>query len=629
MLKNLSKKIKEILIEDKVKRTTLMFMLIWLISLSFKAFYVQFTIQVNKAPVITMEHFTMGLALMASFAVLMGIVIMLFPKNNRPALLGADILLTLILLADMLYGRYYYNPITVPILKQIGFLGDVKASTASLFKIKDLILFLDFPFLIYFMIYLRNNKQKILWKKTVLAGFAIVIAGMSVFAVKYQFVDDTKYQFERKYIGTDLGLVYYHYYDIKYSIKKALAKEKVLTQEEKEFIESANRASFGHDNSYTDIAKGKNLIIIQLEAFQNYPIDLVVDGEEVTPFLNSLKEKSIYASNFYFETAGGNTVDAELLTNTSNHPTYGGSAYFEFPNNSYISLPKKLKELGYRANSFHGYEASFWNREVMHKTLGFDRFYSLNDFEMTEKVGWAISDKAFFKQSIDLALKDSNNNPFYAFMVTLSSHHPFDAYYKGPFTNTEQEAQILSRRYLNAMNYVDGALADFFSYLEQTNLLEDTLVVIYGDHAGIFTDDIKDTCEILGVENSNYQWQRLESVPLFITGAGIDKAVEIKKPCGQSDIMPTIANMMGFEIEYTMSQDIMDEAYSGDAIRRNNNIITKDYIYIAQEDQTYDFSTGKKVDKAIYDSDIRKKLDQLLIQDLIYQSDYLKTFEQE
>lgn len=626
----MQEKLKTILNKDWVKKSTIiLFCLIWIGSLTLKSLYVQFSIKVNKAPVLTMDNFTMGLTLMFTITIICGVVLILTGKKYRTALIIVNFVLTFVLLADMLYGRYYYNPITVPILKQISFLGDVKESTASLFKARDLLMFLDFIVLIVLAVFLKKERTKKPFYHQVIVGLSIIMIGIIGFQIKYNFVDTSKYAYERKYIGTDLGIFYYHYYDVKTAFSKVVLANKALTLEESKLIESANKAGLSKDNIYTNIGEGKNLIMIQLEAFQDFMVGLEVDGKEVTPFLNELKNNSIYLPNFYYETAGGNTVDAELLTNTSMLPTYGGSAYYEYPTNTYISLPTKLKEKGYAVNSFHGYEASFWNREVMHKTLGFDRFYSLDDFKMTEKVGWAISDRAFFRQSLDMTLEASQEKPFYSFMVALSSHHPYDAFYSGPFTQKEEEKQQILRRYLNAGNYVDSALKDFFYYLKETGVYDDTIIVIYGDHAGMFNEDTKTTCEFLDLEYSNYQWQKLETVPLFIHVPDLKESQTIKKVAGQSDILPTLANIMGFKIEYSTSQDILDPNYKGSVVKRNSNVVTNDFVYISQEETMYDFNTGQVIDQKLHQETLKENLDQLLVQDLIYKSNYLSLFNKE
>lgn len=620
-------KIKEFLDKEWVKNISIiLFYLIFIGSITLKSLYVQFSININKIPVITDVNGNMMIALFFTVLIICGLGIIFFGNKSRIFIIVIDVILTLIFFADLLYGRYYYNPITIPILKQISFMDDVKNSTASLFRINDLLLFIDFFILIVLAFYLRKEKRKKPFYMQMAIGLIVVVIGVLGTQYKYNQIDASRFVYERKYVGRDLGLIYYHYFDIKSAVDKTLSKKTKLTDEEIAIIESVNNSNKMLPNQYSNIGEGKNLIVIQLEALQEFLVDLEVEGQKVMPFLNSLKSNSIYAPNYYIQTAGGNTVDAELLTNTSLHPTYGGSAYYEYPSNTYITMPIKLKEKGYNVYSFHGYEASFWNREVMHKTLGFDKFYSLNDFDVEEKVGWAISDRTFLKQSLDYTLENSEGNPFYSFMITLSSHHPYDAFYSGPFTKNNDNGML--KRYFNAANYVDSALEEFFAYMKEKDMYENSIIVIYGDHAGLFNNDAKATTSYFGVDHNPYTWQKFEKIPLLIHNPSI-KPVHVEKVCGQIDLLPTLANIMGFNLEYTMGHDIMSPKYEGHIVRRQSNVITNDYIYISGEEKIYDYETGIELDLNLYKEELDSYFDQLRAIDLIYKSDYLKVYNKE
>ena len=294
--------------------------------------------------------------------------------------------------------------------------------------------------------------------------------------------------------------------------------------------------------------------------------------------------------------------------------------------NYYLTLPNKLKEKGYSVNSYHGYEASFWNREVMHRTLGFDKFFSLDDFDNSEQVGWAVSDRSFFRQSLDFSIEESQGMPFYSMMIALSSHHPYDAFYSGPYTSENNTGMV--RRYFNGARYVDSAIEEFFEYLKEKGLYEDTIVVIYGDHAGLFHDDAKDTLEFFGKEFSHFEWQKYEKIPLIIHNPDL-KALYTDKVCGQIDLLPTIANIMGLEFEYLMGNDILNSNYEGEIVRRQSNVITNEYIYIALEDKVYDKKTGQELELEHYREKINEFYKQLRAIDLIYRSDYLRVYNKE
>lgn len=64
-----------------------------------------------------------------------------------------------------------------------------------------------------------------------------------------------------------------------------------------------------------------NLIVVQMESFQNFPINLTLNGQEVTPVLNKLAKEGFYFPHVFQQIGPGNTSDAEFMSNTSIYPT--------------------------------------------------------------------------------------------------------------------------------------------------------------------------------------------------------------------------------------------------------------------------------------------------------------------
>ena len=115
---------------------------------------------------------------------------------------------------------------------------------------------------------------------------------------------------------------------------------------------------------FNQIGKGKNLIVIQLEAFQDFVINAEYNGQEITPNLNKLIDSdSIYFDNYFSNTGKGNTADAEFTSLNSIYPLINGEIYRLYEENTFNGLPWLLREQGYRAFAVHGFEGEFWNRE--------------------------------------------------------------------------------------------------------------------------------------------------------------------------------------------------------------------------------------------------------------------------
>lgn len=596
-----------------------------------KIIYAQLSIKVNKLPVRSEVNDNMFvMALLSVLVVMILLYIISWKKGLLIPSIGAAFI-AFVILADTLYGRYYYNPTTVSIFNQLYMAQDVSSSAFNLFKWKDIIFILDF--LVIGLVILGRKFIDLPIKPTkhfgkralILAG--IMILALGSFTFKFNQLDRTNYAYERKYIARDLGLIYYHGYDISKAVESSLVTKKLTDEEVKMVIES-NGYHNGESNDFTGKAKGQNLLVIQVEAFMDYLLGYEVNGQAITPFLNGLVDESLYFSENYFQTANGNTVDAELMMNTSLLPGMSGAVYYEYPSNTYQTLPKALKEEGYNSYSFHGYEASFWNRAIMHPNLGFDRFHSLDDFVLDEKIGWAISDASFYRQSLDFTQAQTGEDPFYSFLITLSSHHPYDAFSQGPFQDPTGENHMMWR-YYNAAAYVDQTIEGLFQELKDRGLYENTLVVIYGDHGGLFAGDAVEQVVSDNKEYNAYTWATYAKIPVIIHNPKVfDEGLFIEKVTGQVDIMPTVANLLGLDGLYTLGHDVLDDQYEGFAAKRFGDVISDDFIYIADENTYYDRGTGDIVNSDLYEEDVVKAKKLLQVNDMILASDYFKDLEE-
>ena len=135
-------------------------------------------------------------------------------------------------------------------------------------------------------------------------------------------------------------------------------------------------------NDYTGLASGKNLLLVQLEAFNQFLIGLEVDGVEITPNLNKLYASSLSYDNFYSSSGIGNTSDAEFSALTGLYANGNDLTIFDFAKEGFNTLAKDFSKQGYSTMSFHGNIGGFYRREVEHiRTLGFDAHYDLGYFQ--------------------------------------------------------------------------------------------------------------------------------------------------------------------------------------------------------------------------------------------------------
>ena len=306
-------------------------------------------------------------------------------------------------------------------------------------------------------------------------------------------------------------------------------------------------------------ARGKNLIVINAESLQAFPLDMKIDGQPVMPRLSAFARESLHFVNFYDQTHLGTTSDAEFATLQSLHPLAVGVLSNHFRDNQYRGLPRILAEHGYKTVSACAAQADFWNMRVMHAGLGFQRSFFDDSYRMTELIGPWLADHEFFAQTVPI-LK-AQPGPFMAFMLTASNHHP----YRLPPQHRElalgaREGTLLGD-YLQSVRYFDRAFGVLMDRLRASGLLDTSVVVIYGDHHG-FLGDPPELAQLLGFSTAD-EYQTLHArkrLPLLIrlpkgAHAGVRTAFG-----GHLDIAPTVLALLGVRDEsgVMLGRDLTD-----------------------------------------------------------------------
>lgn len=266
----------------------------------------------------------------------------------------------------------------------------------------------------------------------------------------------------------------------------------------------------------------------------------------------------------------------------------------KYPGNNYYSLPKILKEKGYSAFVMHAYKPGFWNRSVMYPSLGFDEYLNRNHYEHDEVIGMGLSDKSFFRQSLDY-LKNKKE-PYYAFLVTLTSHYPYDntKAYNDALNVGELKGTFLGN-YLEAIHYADSSLGYLIDKLKEEGLWDNTILAIYGDHYAISKDRKDELADFLGIDDmNNYMWVKHQKVPLIIHLPGDEGAGVRTIAGGGLDLMPTLLNIMGIDSKTIpmMGRDLLNSD-EGLAVMRNGYFIDDDYLCLPADGAAYDIKTAE------------------------------------
>lgn len=458
---------------------------------------------------------------------------LLFRRFFAPKLIVHE-LLAVILLCDTVHYKYFG---VFPSAAELQMLGEAAAAWESVKELLSpayLIFFADLLLLpVYFLLHNKSTsfsiKRRFPAAITALLVFCIVLDGQLNGVDRFQTYDR-------------FGLLHFHGKQI----------EDMLTGKVNQNLSSLSLKSLEDTTSqyltmpkYFGLAENKNVVVIQVEALQNFVLNRYYNDQELTPNLNQLiRQDSLYFDNYYQHTGRGNTSDAEFVILHSLYATSKMPAYKKYANTELYGLPQILKDDGYSTAAFHGYKGEFWDRSKVYPTLGIDYFMSLEHFVVDEKLGWGISDKSMFRQTA--AYLENAPKPFFSFIITLSSHHP----YKLPKKNQslqllEKHEDTLLGNYLQAIRYTDAALGEFIEEMKALGLYDNTVFAIYGDHQAISAKDEVNAplmTELLGFP---YDVDEMIHVPLLIhiPNSNVQESNSIAS--GHVDFMPTMLNLLG------------------------------------------------------------------------------------
>jgi phosphoglycerol transferase MdoB-like AlkP superfamily enzyme len=299
----------------------------------------------------------------------------------------------------------------------------------------------------------------------------------------------------------------------------------------------------------------QNFIVIQVESLESRILETEYQGEPVMPFLNSLSKKCTFFPYTLSYHMGGATSDAEFSILNSVEPLIKFPA-IKLRNESYEnSIVKKLSQSGYKTVVFHNNIGSFFNRDHFYPQMGFSHFFTLTSMNLPQRI-WGASDE----DTLNFALQklQMETPPFFYFIITMSSHEPFEmvrTYYSNPRFNGISDKK--QRNYFLSLNYVDKQLEHFLNNFFRTPQASNTYIIIYGDHSS-------------GFGNSNYppssysnKETYFEFVPmLLVSPTGNKPYKEEKFVASFLDVGPTILLNSGIPFKvFSDGQNLLEPIF--------------------------------------------------------------------
>ena len=555
------------------------------------------------------------------FVLILGAFSLLFKKKAKKTYyIVMSVILIATCIINSIYYNYYNSYVSVSLIATSVFIKDV-GDTVLDFAIKAT----DWIYLwqIIVLIRLLKRKRNVEVKTSIryfvillVCSFSIIVFGC--FLQPNSSFSRFKKLWNRVLVVNNFGIYVYQLDDILQSLKpkfnNIFGYDSAL-KDTKDYYD--NKESTSLKNEYTNIFDGKNVIVIHAESLQSFVMDMEFEGQAVTPNINRLASEGMFYNNFYAQIGVGTSSDTEFTFATGLLPVNNGTVFVNYFNNKYITIQNLLKNKGYYVFSMHGNVGDFWNRDAMHTNMGYDKFYSKSSFEIDEQYGLGLSDESFFRQVVP-KIKEINstvNSPWYGTLITLTNHTPWkeaDTYSDYKVTKTVNvDGENVTRdyldkkvmgKYIKSVNYMDNAIGNFIEDMDKEGLLDNTVVVIYGDHDARISknqydymynyDAVSNTVLSEGdegyVEFNDYDYELIRKVPLIIWTKNMKKSMKIDIPMGMIDVLPTFGNMLGVYSDYALGKDIMSiSKEDGIVVFKDASYITSSIYYSAKNSEAY------------------------------------------
>ncbi len=367
------------------------------------------------------------------------------------------------------------------------------------------------------------------------------------------------------------------------------------------------------ENQYTGMLKGKNVIAVMLEGIDDWMIT-----DKYTPVMKYMMNNGINFANHYAPTFGtGYTLGSEFCFYTGFYTPPSAVSAVNYASNKYpYALPQLFANMGYSTNSFHYNHSEFYNRGLMHKSMGFEKYHSFQDYGLPDYV--AQSDSMILQ--MDEIYEDIvKKSPFFSFIITYSGHVPY-TYDDAKLAVVKENHPELVDKTMdfeeNACRLLARDTDDFFrqllELLDADNLLNNTAIVVFTDHYAYGYSNQDKLVQL----NKEVGDELLYRVPAFIFSPGITPA-EITKPTHTADLMPTLINLFGLEDNHCyIGSDILDSNNKG-FVYFGNSAWIDDTMHYVPSGQAIDPEKAEQINSG--NAKVRKAFN---INDIVIIGDY-------
>ena len=332
--------------------------------------------------------------------------------------------------------------------------------------------------------------------------------------------------------------------------------------------------------------KGKqpNVVLILMESVRAKESGAYGAKQSFTPAFDRLAHQGLLYKNFYAN--GTQTVRAELSLLCSFYPNFTGTPiYMKRPKLRLSSLPGILQEDGYRTLWISGFEASYANKDGFLKQHGIEELYDGSDLDpdSTEKIGWGYSDKAIF--SYAEAILDKQQEPFFAEIMTLSNHWPFDFSYSEKPKTLPKTADKKYSNYCRGIYYTDWAMGEFMKRMHKKPYFNNTLFIITADH-GIWYFPPEEKLTTVEKQEAYFR------MPLLFYAPAVLKPEISDIVTSQIDVAPTVLDLLGIQRKNAFLGRSMLDEHDGHSGRERFALMQHVMKWSYRKGNEYIYSSG-------------------------------------
>lgn len=597
-----------------------------------------------------LQHFILIINPIATTLLLLSVG--LYVRRKKPAYITMMVIyfiMTALLFSNAVYYREFTDFITINTMLGAGKVASgLGESAIKLFRPYDILYWLDFILLIFALATKRIKMDETPVRARMAFAFstlAVMIFSGNLFLAESDRPELLTRTFSRDYLVKYLGINAFTAYDGVQTYKTTQVRAQASATDMDEVAEYVKGHYAKPNDQYFGLAKGRNVIYIHLESTQQFLIDYKLKDEngvehEVMPFINSLyhSNSTFSFSNFFHQVKAGKTSDSETLFENSLFGLNQGALFTQLGGkNTFEAAPNILKQTqGYTSAVFHGNSGTFWNRNETYKHLGYDYFFDASYYNVTEdnSFQYGLNDKPFFQQSVKYL--EHLQQPFYTKFIAVSNHYPYSQLSGDetgfPLAQTKDET---INSYFSTANYMDTAVHEFFDYLKQSGLYDNSIIILYGDHYGISNARNKELAQLLGKDRdtwSNFDNAQVQRVPYMIHIPGMTQGKIIDTYGGQVDALPTLLHLLGVDTQnyIQLGQDLFSPDHKQLVAFRDGDFVTPNYTYYGGV--LYDNKTGEEITepteelKKQIDADKDAVSDQLATSDKINNGDLLRFY---